>query len=172
LRRFPITVMTSSNLVHCLGCGALVPDLDGPTHEYMLSAPGCWSLFNGVAVRQYEIASFDLRRLAVDAYAVQHPGATDRRAVQSVAVHLISLCFVLERGLTPTDATDKMRQALLEKSRFVWLQPPPSMGEITVADVVSIKDAQAHAAIVNRWARSAWEAWSAHHAQIRKWATT
>jgi hypothetical protein len=164
--------MVTSNLVHCLGCGALVPDLDGPTHEYMLSAPGCWTLFNEVAAQQYEIASFDLRRLAVDAYAVQHPGTTDRRAIQSVAVHLISLYFVLERGLTPTQATDKMRHALLEKSRFVWLQPPQSMGEITVADVVSIKDPQAHAAIVNRWARSAWEAWNAHHAQIRKWATT
>jgi hypothetical protein len=86
-----IAIMTNSNLVRCPGCGAWVPDLDGPTHEYMLSAPGCWALFNEVAVQQYEIASFDLRRLAVDAYAVQHPGTADRRAVQSVAVHLISL---------------------------------------------------------------------------------
>ena len=157
-------------LVQCPGCGALVSDIDGPTHEYMLSAPGCWSLFNEVAVLQYEIASFDLRRLAVDAYAVQHPGTTDRRAVQSVAVHLISLYFVLERGLTPTEATDKMRQALTDKSRFVWLKPPLSLGEITVVDVVKIRDRLKHEKMINRWARSAWEAWSAHHAQIRKWA--
>jgi hypothetical protein len=162
--------MAITTLIRCLGCGALVSDIDGPTHEYMLSAPGCWSLFNEVAVQQYEIASFDLRRMAVDAYAVQHPGTTDRRAVQSVAVHLISLYFVLERGLTPTEATDKMRQALTDKSRFVWLQPPSSMGEITVVDVVSITDPMEHEAIVKRWARSAWGAWSAHHDQIRKWA--
>lgn len=162
--------MTTAPLIRCLGCGALVPDSEGPTHEYMLSAPGCWALFNEVAVQQYEIASFDLRRLAVDAYAVQHPGTTDRRAIQSVAVHLISLYFVLERGLTPAEATDKMRRALTAKSRFVWLQPPLTMGEITVADVVNIKDSEEHAAIVNRWARSAWEAWRAHHDQIRKWA--
>ena len=160
----PIT----ENLIHCLGCGALVPDTDGPTHEYMLSAPGCWSLFNQVAVLQYQIASFDLRRMAVDAYAVQHPGTTDRRAVQSVAVHLISLYFVLEHGLTPTEATDKMRHALLDKSRFVWLQPPPSMGEITVVDVVNITDPIEHEVMINRWARSAWEAWSEYHDQIRK----
>src|SRR5512139_2854537 len=104
--------MTTQDLIRCLGCGGLVPDAEGRTHEYMLSAPGCWALFNEVAVRQYEIASFDLRRLTVDAYAVQHPGTTDRRAVQSVAVHLISLCFVLERGSTPAEATDKMRHAL------------------------------------------------------------
>ena len=164
--------MTTSNLIRCLGCGAWVPDSDGPAHEYMLSAPGCWALFNEVAVQQYEIASFDLRRMAVDAYAVQHPGMTDRRAVQSVAVHLISLYFVLERGLTPTEATHKMRQALTDKSRFVWLQPPQSMGEVTVADVVGVTDPAEHEAMVRCWARSAWEAWSAHHAQIRKWAAT
>ncbi len=160
----------AQNLIRCVGCGALVPDIEGPTHEYMLSAPGCWATFNEVAVQQYEIASFDLRRMAVDAYAVQHPGTSDRRAVQSVAVHLISLYFVLERGLRPTEATDKMRQALLDKSRFVWLQPPQSMGEITVVDVVNIIDPVEHEAIVKRWAYSAWEAWSAHHAKIRKWA--
>jgi hypothetical protein len=160
-----------TDLIRCLGCGALVPDIDGPTHEYMLSAPGCWSLFNQVAVLQYEIASFDLRRMAVDAYAVQHPGTIDRRAVQSVAVHLISLYFVLERGLTPTEATDKMRHALTDKSRFVWLKPPSSMGEITVVDVVYITEPLDHEALVKCWTRSAWEAWRAHHGQIRKWAT-
>lgn len=38
--------MTTSNLICCLGCGAQVPDGDGPTHEYMQSAPGCWATFN------------------------------------------------------------------------------------------------------------------------------
>ena len=161
--------MMNQNLIQCLGCGALVPDIDGPTHEYMLSAPGCWATFNEVAVQQYEIASFDLRRLAVDAYAVQHPGTTDRRAIQSVAVHLISLHFVLERGLTPTEATDKMRHALTVKSRFVWLQPPSSMGEITVVDLVNVTEPAEHEVMVNHWARSAWEAWCAHHAQIKHW---
>jgi hypothetical protein len=164
--------MTTSNLIRCLGCGARVPDIDGPAHEYMLSAPDCWALFKEVAVQQYEIASFDLRRLAVDAYAVQHPGTTDRRAVQSVAVHLISLYFVLKRGLTPTEATDKMRQALTDKSRFVWLEPPKSMGNLTVADVVHVTDPTEHEGLVKRWAHSSWQAWSAHHAQIREWAET
>lgn len=159
-----------TNHIRCLGCGARVPDIEGPTHEYLLSAPGRWSRFNEVAVLQYEIASFDLRRMAVDAYAVQHPGATDRRAVQSVAVHLISLYFVLEHGLTPTAATDKMRHALTDKSRFVWLEPPPSMGEITVVDVVNVTDPIEHEAIIERWARSAWAVWGAHHNQIRQWA--
>jgi hypothetical protein len=136
----------------------------------MLSAPGCWATFNELAVLQYEIASFDLRRMAVDAYAVQHPGTTDRRAIQSVAVHLISLYFVLERGLTPTAATDKMRVALADKSRFVWLKPPSSLDEITVVNVVKVTDRAEHEVMVKRWARSAWEAWSDYHEQIRRWA--
>jgi len=118
--------MTTPNLIRCPGCGAWVPNTDGPAHEYRLSAPGCWALFNEVAVQQYEIASFDLRRLAVDAYAVQHPGTTDRRAVQSVAVHLISLHFVLERGLTPTAATDKIRSPVSTGLHTTRTSPPSS----------------------------------------------
>jgi pimeloyl-ACP methyl ester carboxylesterase len=26
----------------CPGCGALVPDIDGPVHTYVPSSPGCW----------------------------------------------------------------------------------------------------------------------------------
>ena len=28
--------------IRCFGCGAQVPDQEGPTHKYMLSAPGGW----------------------------------------------------------------------------------------------------------------------------------
>jgi hypothetical protein len=37
-----------------------------------------------------------IHRLKVDGYAVQHPGKPVRQAIQSVAVHLISLYYVLE----------------------------------------------------------------------------
>ena len=39
-----------------------------------------------------------LLRLVVDAYGAQHPGATPDTGVQSVAVHLMGLCTILERG--------------------------------------------------------------------------
>jgi len=38
-----------------------------------------------------------------------------------------------------------------------------------VVDVISVTDPVEHEALIKRWARSAWEAWSVHHAQIRKW---
>jgi hypothetical protein len=41
--------------------------------------------------------------LTVDTYAVQHPGVPERRTSQSLALHLITLCLVIERGADPRD---------------------------------------------------------------------
>jgi len=38
-------------------------------------------------------------QLIVDAYAVQHPGGGDRRAVQSVGIHLMTLAMFIEDGV-------------------------------------------------------------------------
>ena len=39
--------------VNCMGCGGLVPDITGPTHEYMESSPGCWQAYGEVLGREY-----------------------------------------------------------------------------------------------------------------------
>jgi hypothetical protein len=62
-----------------------------------------------------------------------------------------------------------MRHALTDKSPFVWLKPPVSMGDITVMEAINVTDPIEHGAMVKRWA---WEAWSAYHDQMRKWADT
>jgi hypothetical protein len=31
--------------VPCVGCGGLVPDVEGPSHRYMLASPGCWAAY-------------------------------------------------------------------------------------------------------------------------------
>lgn len=88
--------------VGCFSCGALVPQTAGPTHRYMESSPGCWSVYGEVLVREYTDALYaSLHRLTVDAYAVQHPGRPSPQSIQSVAVHLISLCLILDRGGAP-----------------------------------------------------------------------
>lgn len=67
-------------LIKCIGCGALVPQVDGPTHRYMGSSPGCWHVYGEVLSREYSDRSFGaLHRLTVDSYAVQHPGAHPRK---------------------------------------------------------------------------------------------
>ena len=40
--------MTDEPSVTCIGCGGLVPDIDGPSHRYMLASPGCWAAYTGL----------------------------------------------------------------------------------------------------------------------------
>ncbi len=123
----------------CFSCGGLVPRVDGPTHRYMESSPGCWHVYGEVLSREYSDRSFGaLHRLTVDCYAVQHPGRPSAQAIQSVCVHLISLCLVIERRIDPGYATRAIRTAVRKKERFVWLTPPSSLGAITVADVQAV----------------------------------
>ena len=154
----------------CIGCGGHVPKIDGPTHRYMESSPGCWHLYGQVLAREYADPAFGaLHRLTVDAYAVQHPGRPSPQAIQSVCVHLLSLCLVLERNLAAAYATRVMGEATRAKSRFVWLTPPEPLGEVTVADVAGVASPHEHAERVRAWAESAWSAWSEHHATVRSW---
>jgi hypothetical protein len=154
----------------CFSCGGVFPDINGPVHKYMSSSPGCWSVYGEVLAREYSDPTyFDVHRLTVDSYAVQHPGSTDRKSIQSVGVHLIRLCLFLEHGLTADKANDAMLLAGKEKDSFIFLDPPQSMGMVTAADVYRANSAEEHKAIVRDWARSVWEAWSMHHDTIRKW---
>ncbi|WP_457632164.1 DUF5946 family protein [Oceanithermus desulfurans] len=156
--------------VQCMGCGGWFPDVDGPTHRYMESSPGCWAAFGQILAREYsDPAYYDVHRLSVDAYAVQHPGSPSRLSIQSVAVHLIRLCLFLEHGLSPENANQAMLEAAKHKDMFVWLNPPESLGPLTAADVVKAASIQEHKALVRAWAEGAWAAWFPHHDTIRSW---
>jgi hypothetical protein len=161
---------TGPRRIPCIGCGGLVPEMEGPTHRYMESSPGCWRAYGEVLARDYsEPALGALRRLTVDSYAVQHPGHPSPQTSQSVCVHLIGLCLVLERGLDAQYATRVMRAATRPKGRFSWLTPPASLGPVTVSDVAGIATPHQHAERVRAWAQAAWSAWAEHHATVRRW---
>ena len=85
----------------CPGCGArYLPHLVDETHPYIGASSACWATFGEVLAREFGDPSFgQVHRQTVDVYAVQHPGADDRRQRQSVALHLIGLCHWLEHGL-------------------------------------------------------------------------
>jgi hypothetical protein len=158
------------HLLPCLGCGGHFPETDGPTHRYLGSSPGCWACFGDVLAREYsDLRYHAVHRLTVDAYAVQHPGEPSPQTIRSVALHLMSLCAVLEQGATMHEATGVLQAAARDKERFVWLPPPASMGPMTVADVHKATDPQEHARLVRAWAASAWSAWAVHHEQVRTW---
>ncbi|MGH8398309.1 MAG: DUF5946 family protein [Gammaproteobacteria bacterium] len=155
-----------------MGCGGLFADIQGPTHRYLGSSPGCWATYGEVLAREYsDQAYFQVHRFTVDAYAVQHPGQPSAQSIQSVAVHLIRLCPLLERGLDMQRANTAMLAAAApaSKSHYVWLTPPPSLGSMTVAEVHKAKNVEEHMRLVHAWAASAWSAWSPHHATIHAW---
>jgi hypothetical protein len=158
-------------LVPCVGCGGLFPDVSGPTHPYLESSPGCAATCAEVFACHYEDMPLygDVYRLANDAYAVQHPGGRSRQAIQSVGIHLVRLCLVLEYGLPPERANDAALAAARRKREFVWLERPADMGRITVADFRQPLSGAEHKALLRAWAGAAWEAWSGHHATVRGW---
>ena len=156
----------------CLWCGAGLPAIDGPTHKYMQSSASCWAAFGRVLSKEYSDQQyFEVHRLAVDAYAVQHPGIESRQSIQSVGVHLVRLCLFLEHGLEATQANDAMLAAAQQKASYHWLEPPGSMGVLTASDVDAATNAAEHKMLVKRWAEQMWRAWSDHHETVRKWAT-
>jgi hypothetical protein len=168
--RVSLPVKTSS----CPGCGAVLPEAEGPTHEYIGASPACWSIYSQVLAREYGDHSLfqKVHRLTVDAYAAQHPGQPSPQSIQSVAVHLMSLCSVLGDGSDAGWASKVIREGVRTKCRFSWLPPPLSMGPLIIVDVWEAKDASEHEKRAGEWASSVWEAWSAHHATIRRWRSS
>jgi hypothetical protein len=155
--------------VACPGCGLVLPACSGPTHAYVGASPACWEVYQSVSRgREASEGGNRLQRLMKDTYAAQHPGAHDRRALQSVAVHLMGLCVLLERDgenrrLTPVLGRMPPRRTL----DLHWLAPPRPNGRVTVADVVA--EGAGRGASVQRWAEDVWRAWAPHHATIRGW---
>lgn len=152
----------------CPGCKAQLPRHDGAPHPYFGASPSCWALYSEVLGREYsDPALMTLHRLTVDAYAVQHPGDPDRRAVQSVWAHLVGLYLTVERGSSHTFARKVIAALVRESDGLVWLVPPADLGRVTVVDVAAAGSPSAHLAIVRVWADVAWSAWYPHHSAIR-----
>lgn len=153
----------------CPGCRAVLPARTGPTHPYMLSSAACWANSRSILASSYEHPERrPVHQLVVDAFAVQHPGAPGRREAQSVGLHLMTLCMMLEEGADPKQGP-ALHKRMIERPVFRWLEPPVDRGSVTATDVAGATDAAGHVDAVRRWAQSAWEAWEPHHATVRDW---
>jgi hypothetical protein len=148
----------------------MLQDLEGPVHLYMASSPACWAAYGEVMAREYsDPQRLSYYRLSVDSYAVQHPGLPSRQTIQSVGVHLIRLCLLLERGLAMASANDAIVAASARKHTFTWLVPPTHFGKVTVVDVARTQTDAELQQMVWAWAREAWAAWAEHHDTVRSW---
>jgi CTP:molybdopterin cytidylyltransferase MocA len=155
----------------CPGCGAwFLPQAIDETHPYIGASPACWAAYGELLAREFGDATYGrVHRHSADVYAVQHPGIDDRRQRQSVALHLIALHRWLEEGREPRQLNAETQRLAAEARDWPWLEPPAGY-PMTVLDVLDARSGSEHVDLVRRWAETAWRAWSAHHATVRRWA--
>jgi hypothetical protein len=162
---------TDNDVRPCPGCGLVAPALDGPTDPYAGASPACWATFQRVTVRDYgEFRYPEAHRLIVDAYMSQHPGYATPAGRRSVAVHLVGLCLVLERGAGGKTVGTVMARVFPDKHDIAPLEPIPPLGELTVASLLDAPDLTAHSRLARTWAEAVWRAWTPFHSRVRAWA--
>jgi Family of unknown function (DUF5946) len=136
-------------------------------HRYMTASPGCWRIYGELTAEG--LPATPMAALAVDAYAVTHPGSPGPQSTPSVWIHLVTLCAVLERGWAVDQAIRLRRATAVAFSAWSWLTPPDSMGDVTAVDVAAAaaRDDGSAPMSVDRWVTEAWHAWDVHAPVVR-----
>lgn len=165
---------STARIVACPGCGLRLPDVAGSAHAYMTSSAACWNRYGALLAVQYaDPERMRFHQLVVDAHAAQHPGGDDRRAVQSVGIHLMTLALFLEHGVDPARGPALHRE-MVERPTFHRLVLAEDAGSARLTHVHvpldgAALDARARAV---EWAADVWQMWSAHHETVRTWLRT
>jgi Family of unknown function (DUF5946) len=143
--------------------------VEGPGHRYVASSAGCWRTFGELQADElHRFGHPGAHRLLVDAYMAQHPGdGSDRRDRQSVFVHLIGLCAVLEHGWDRRRTTGLLRRAVQSFDDFPVLARASGPGQLTVLDMLDAVDLADFDRRARAWARSVWTSWSSEHDLVR-----
>jgi hypothetical protein len=98
----------------------------------------------------------------------QHPGpGRDRRDRQSVFIHLLALCALLEQSLQPAFVIDLLGLMARGSPEFPALPRPENLGPLTILHLLGANDPTDYARRASEWAATVWAAWSAQHAVIR-----
>jgi Family of unknown function (DUF5946) len=151
----------------CPGCGERLPESHGATHPYVGASSACWTRF--AHVNATLPPATPLRRLVTDAYMVQHPGVPERRAIQSVGVHLVALCLVLDHGLPPEKLSSALQRIVARPPAWRWLDPPVPNGSSTITEVGRAAETGDTRVAVEAYVRGVWQAWAAHHDTVAGW---
>jgi hypothetical protein len=160
---------TETKTIACPGCGASVPDIDGPVHAYVRCSPGCWRTLGELqADEALRFRYPPAHRVVVDSYMAQHPGdGSDRRDRQSVFVHLVGLCAVVEHD-APAGYARKLPGLVIQgHDDFPVLERAHCPGKLTVLHMLGAADITDYARRAREWATAVWDSWSAQHEVIR-----
>jgi Family of unknown function (DUF5946) len=161
-------------MVTCVGCGVALPAETGPTHPYMRGSAACWRGYGELLAAQYSDPDRQrFHQVVVDAYAGQHPGGDDPRAVQSVGIHLMTLALTLERGVDPAFGMRLHRQ-MVERPVFHRLHRPEGDRQpmLTFRHVPTGGDPDLARERAYEWGRSVWASWGPQQDVVRGWLET
>lgn len=137
----------------------------------MTCSPACWNRYGELLAAQYsDPQRMAFHQLIVDTYAIQPPDGDDPRAIQSVGIHLMTLCLFLEHGTDPSLGT-RLHRRMVERPIFRQLEPPSCRGQLTLLSVPKSGDPSTVRAAAYSWAADSWAAWGTHHATVRAWLT-
>ena len=151
----------------CLACGYEAPETNGPTHAYMSPSAPCWEMYGEVLAREYsDQAYWQSHRLLTDAYCGHHSIADERRARQSINIHLASLMLHFEDGES-AERIIVFLKAAAGPREFPHLAQPEVAKNITIEAIYAASDAKEHAIEVEKFARAVFDGWSDHHPTIR-----
>jgi hypothetical protein len=129
---------------------------------------GCQGLFEELGVRTYRnIAYGRFHRMAVDAYALQHPDAYCASA-KSLMAHLGGLCCAFNYGNSAA-VHDALRRSLNGAVAPAKPELPAARGALTITHALFAPGYEAYGLRVQEWARAAWEAYSDLHSYARTW---
>lgn len=152
----------------CPGCALLLPADGGPTHRYMTASPACWRSFSELLATCYgDPDRLEFRQLIVDAYAAQHPGEGLREQVQSVGIHLMTLCLFLEHGVDPSQGS-KLHQRMIRRPNFHQIEPQ-GRTDLTVQHVPLVGPAEDARERAYAWSRAVWKLYADDHDVVRVW---
>ena len=158
---------TTQPTTTCSCCGSVLQE----------SFESCRAMFNSVLEREYSNPAFGEAHLyTVDAFCLQHSAQCGPR---SNAFHLMRLCWLLEHGGNPSIRQVRAGGRAFYNARekdyrdFPFLEPPATVGDLTVVSVLEAQNAEDHNERAKAWVQYAWDAWSQHHAwareQVRQW---
>jgi hypothetical protein len=102
----------------------------------------------------------------VDAYGAQHVRVS--KSTVGAAFSLAGLYLAVEKGFTGRQV-QKMHILMATKSKeWPRFAPPPSVGKLTVADVLNVESGPKRDQELMKWCASVWTAWKSEHEQVRK----
>jgi len=151
----------------CPGCGLALPSL-GLDPDSRANASGeCPTLMNELSY--YTLAHGDrafIHQHLVDAYGAQH--VRQSKSTIGAAFALAGLYLAVEKGFTGRQV-QKMHMLMASRSKdWPGFEPPPTVGTLTVADVLKIEPGPDRDEALMGWCASVWAAWSTEHEPVRQ----